>query len=117
MYRNLLNRWWTFTLACVVGLVLLASTAMTSHAGGFHRPIGGFDPVPVPAPDPNPVGSGDPDTPQGSGRTSPQPSHGNTMGGLRQGASAPGEISSPSDVWVLRIRLALQMVRVFYLRD
>ena len=115
MYRNLLNRWWTIALACALGLAFLVSLPAQALAGSGAAPIGGTNPGLPPEPGPN--ASGDPDTPQGTGRSAPSAGRGNTIGSMHQAPTGPVEMRTTGNVWLIKVRFALQMVRVFYLHD
>ena len=110
MYRNLMNRCWTLAIACMLGLGLLATVPARSVASSV-APSGGQDP------DPAPNASGDPDSPSNTGRPTAAVRRGNTVGSLRQASAGPSEAWTPRNAMVIKIRIALQMVRVFYLHD
>jgi hypothetical protein len=109
MYRFLMNRCWALVLACVLGLGLLMSVPMRGIAG--TAPVGG------PEPDPSPIAAGDPDSPSNTGRPTAVVVRGGATGYARQAPISPSEAWTPRNAWVIKIRIALHMVRVFYLHD
>jgi hypothetical protein len=114
MYRNLMNRWWTFTLACVLGLVLL--TALPGRGLATTVSPGGSDPG-IPQ-GPGSSGAGDPDVPTNTGRSAPvSGGYHLGVGSIRRAPSGPKAEWNAPNAWAFRIRIALQGVRLFYLHD
>ena len=113
MYRNLMNRWWTITLACVLGLVLLVAVPVRGLAGALGSVLGSPDPG-TPG-DPGPTGAGDPDVPTNTGRSAPVSGRRPVIGSMRRVPGGPDTGLTVRNVWVFKIRIALQGVRMFYL--
>jgi len=116
MRRSESNRWWTFVLALVLGLAMVATLPATGHAGkGTDGTIGSTSPGGTTTPPPQ--GSGDPDSPSGSG--SPQ---GQVGTGIQTYGIAPtvgvGDADNwaPMVLWKMRVRLALGALRFYFLR-
>jgi hypothetical protein len=116
MHRNLVNRWWTITLACAIGLALLFALPGRSLAGSVLSAPGGV-PDAGTGPPPDPGASGDPDSPSNTGRSNSHSSPVSPAPVVRQTPIVSGGAWGTPAVWTIRVRYALQMVRVFYLRD
>lgn len=114
MRRFKSNRWWILILALALGVVGLAAIPTASLADkGTDGTIGG-DTGDITNP-PDPQGAGDPDSPSGSGRTNIQ-SGGDVLYGTT-GTAGVGDASVKRVApVVLRIRIALGMLRYYYLR-
>lgn len=121
MPRFILNRWWTVILALVMSVAGVASLSRLSFAEtgdvggkGVGDTGGGDTPLPVP----DPQGAGDPDSPSGSGKTAPT-SVGSSYGGRigPMGLSGVGDASrlGSARMW-MRVRLAMGMLKYYYLR-
>jgi hypothetical protein len=111
MYRFLMNRCWALILTCVLGFGLLASVPARSLAGAVASSGGGS------SPDPSPTASGDPDSPSNTGRPSAVIGRSVARTSVSQAPTSPGEAWTPRSAWVIKIRTALNFVRVFYLHD
>ncbi len=110
MYRSLMNRCWTITLACVLGLGLLVSDPARCLASNVVS-TGGVGQGPEPG------ASGDPDSPSNTGRPTSVAGRGNRVGSVHQAPAGPSEAGTARNAWVIKVRIVLQMVRVFYLHD
>lgn len=114
MRRFKSNRWWTLILALVlsvVGVELLPAVGIADK--GTDGTIGntGTDGT-IP---PNPQGAGDPDSPSGSGKSSVKSGGGWNYGTI--GTFGVGDASvEPAAPIKMRVRLALGMLKYFYLR-
>lgn len=116
MPRFSMNRWWTFVLALILSVASVVSIAPTVRAADGTNLYGdGNDPhTGNPAPDPQ--GTGDPDFPSTPGKSG-------KPGALRLGSpsaynvSASGEgVNAGTSVWMIRFRVAMRMLRAYYLR-
>jgi len=115
MYRNLMNRWWSVTLACVLGLGLLLVVPVRSLATVVSPGIGGQEPGPPPGTgDP---AAGDPDVPTNTGRSIPVSGRRPVIGSIRRVPASPETRLGVRGAWLFKIRIALQGVRMFYLHD
>jgi hypothetical protein len=108
------NRWWTLVLALAFGVLGAVSlpTAALADKGSDGTIVGGSD---LPPP-PGPQDSGDPDSPSGSGRNNLQ------LGGAEQygtiGTTGVGDTSVRGlrpDL-MMRVRIALGVLKHYYLR-
>lgn len=114
MRRFFLNRLWTLILALVLGVLGAVSMpgAALAEKGGDGAILGGGDSTPPP----DPQGAGDPDSPSGSGKSNLQ------SGGAVQygttGTTGAGDatvLRSKSEL-LMRVRIALGVLKYFYLR-
>lgn len=118
MSRLSRNPWWALILAATLGVAGIATLPPSSVAApgssGLIGDDGGDSRTPNP-PDPN--ATGDPDSPaSGPAPTAARPGAGR---GRAQSLSARGvgdSSLSPTGQWVLRVRLAMRALRVYYLR-
>jgi len=125
MPRFICNRRWTFILVLVLstaGVASLSRPGLADPAGqGGGKGIGdsgGGDITPSPGPDPQ--GAGDPDSPSGSGKTAPTSvgSGGSAYGRVGPlGGIGVGDAAAQRNARILlRIRLAMGMLKYYYLR-
>ncbi len=118
MRRFLMNRWWTFVLALVLGVAGVVSLPVATRAGDGSSLIGdgSGDPARSPGP-PDPQGAGDPDSPSNSGRgTAPRSLSGGRAGIFSIRTVGDARMPSHAAVWMMSVRIALSTVRNFYLR-
>jgi len=118
MRRFSRNRWWALVVALCVGVGWVALSPTSARCGDNSSYIGdgGTDGSTTGGPG-SATGIGDPDNPQTSGRTS---MHGvregvgiTTMATERGVGSAPVE---PRSMWIASIRMALQGLKLYFLR-
>jgi hypothetical protein len=115
MYRNLMNHWWTLAVACVLGLALLVASPVRGLASTLGTVPGAPDPG-MPS-GPGGSGAGDPDVPTNTGRSAPVSGRRPVIGSMRRTPAGPDMGLTVRNAWLFKIRIALQGVRVFYLRD
>lgn len=115
MSRLISIRWWTITLALLLGvggpLVLPAHSRASTAGSGFIAPGSPGDGTPGSGG----VGSGDPDGPSNT-KNSRRPyiaGRATEVGGRLSGTAAAG---SETELLVVRIRLALQVFRIYFPR-
>lgn len=117
MPRFLMNRWWTFALALILGVTSVVSIAPTARAADGSNLYGdGSDPHNQ-NPPPDPQGTGDPDFPSSPGKSGTKP------GASRLGSPSAYHISTSGEggnagtsVWMIRFHFAMRMLRAYYLR-
>jgi hypothetical protein len=115
MRRFISNRWWVLILALGLGVGTVAAMPAASFAEkGTDGVIGGPSTDPGTAP-PDPGGIGDPDSPSGSGKSSVQSGGGTQYGTIGTGGVGDASAKRLVPVW-MRIRLALGMLKYYYLR-
>lgn len=123
MPRFMLNRWWTLILALSISVAGVASLSRTSLAdpvdqGGKGVGDSGSGDI-NPSPGINPEGAGDPDSPSPTGRASSIKSNGGAGYGRigPMGISGAGDAVAPGKVQLwLRVRLAMGLLKYYYLR-
>jgi hypothetical protein len=115
------NRWWTFILALALGVLGVVSFSLPSDARDDSGFIGdGSNGGTTPNPNPDPSGTGDPDSPTGGTGASIKSGDGATVYSRTTGtygATGVGDASTRGSalIW-LKVRIALGVVRSFYLR-
>ena len=117
MRRFLSNRMWTILLALTFGVTgFLMSPSSTFAAGSVGGVQGGGsgDPIDPNAPDPN--ATGDPDSPANGGRASARPGVAGGQVGVFGMHRAGDATMTERGVWVVRFRIAMKMLKAYYLR-
>lgn len=105
------NRWWVLILALVLSVSGVASMPAASFADtGDDGSTEGGTVTP-----PSPQGAGDPDSPSGSGKNSVQSGGGTYYGTVSTPGVGDAATRTAAPYW-MRVRLALGMLKYFYLR-
>ncbi|MCC6348968.1 MAG: hypothetical protein IT347_05150 [Candidatus Eisenbacteria bacterium] len=115
MRRFKSNRWWILILAIVLsvaGVVLVPAVGLADRGSDGvigNNPSDGSGP-------PDPQGTGDPDSPSGSGKANLQLGGGTYYGTIGSSGVGDAAESGLAPAWKLRIRIALGVLKTFYLR-
>jgi hypothetical protein len=115
MRRLGLYRLGMFALALLVSVVsLVALPSMGRGADGLRTGEGSPDPTPQGG-----TGTGDPDSPSNTGRSAVRPVGPGGSVGVSVYGSQPAVVEARTSwrsPWVMRVRIGLQALRVYYLR-
>jgi len=108
MPRFKMNRWWTLVLALVLGVAGSLSVPTVGRADGGRVAVD--NPGDPSGPGGTPTGTGDPDSPSNSGKSQRQ-----LRGQAGRGTSPDlGGVKTPD--LAVRLRVAMQILRLYFLR-
>jgi hypothetical protein len=115
MSRFVRNRGWTIAVALVLSLTSIVYLPSVGRADGGGQYMG--DGVAGTPGNPGTPGYGDPDIPINNGKGSARPMV-RVRGTLRSSSSVGGvgDTTTSQNVWVFRIRIALQVYRILIVR-
>jgi hypothetical protein len=109
MARSNTNRWWTIVLLLFLGVAGLFAAPSLGRADGVRVAV--EDPGPQ-NPGGGPTSTGDPDSPSNTGKSQRQ-----LRGGAERGRAPDlGGARTNGAVWAVRLRVAMQILRMYYLR-
>ncbi len=114
MRRFKTNRWWILILAFVLSVAGVASMPAAGLADKGSDGVIGSTP-PDGSGNPGPTGTGDPDSPSGSGKSSLQSGGGVYYGTTSTAGAGDAEVRNVTP-WMMRIRIALGVLKTYYLR-
>jgi hypothetical protein len=117
MLRFSANRWWalvlTLCLSAACFLLLSVQSPSVAYADSGSQLLSSDPGAPG-------AGYGDPDVPIGPGQAKPgkqSVAHGGAIQVVGQSGARPvGDVATPSSVFLMRLRLFLLGLRIFYLR-
>lgn len=115
MRRFTSNRWWILILALVLSVAGVASMPAAGFAAtGTDGTIGNDPSGGTGTPDPQ--GTGDPDSPSGSGKSNLQSGGDTFYGTIGTVGAGDATVKRVTPAWMIRIRIALGMLKTYYLR-